>query len=272
LLLSKDGRNFLPKKLAWISKKAILPSSHLTADASSADKLLEYLNSQDDITWITLMDKRGIIGGLVVTTNKGQPKGASSKLTRTEKMLEDTAMLQEFSGDAIRKELQLTDSQSILLVGAWISDDERRLASMFPEVLFMDVTSQTNNEKRDLFMVAGKDSHGRGFTATCIFLPSEQKWVFRWIFSHQNWLRGFRWVLQSSSFVKPLHGIRQGNGGGPAIWTVVSSPVLSLMCAAGYGAEFICPLSMIKSNFGGYAFVNNTDLMVVAKISFRTFQ
>jgi hypothetical protein len=39
------------------------------------------------------MDKRGIIGGLVVTTNKGQPKGASSKLTRTEKMLEDTAML-----------------------------------------------------------------------------------------------------------------------------------------------------------------------------------
>jgi hypothetical protein len=40
LLLSKDGSNFLPKKLAWISKKAILPSSHLTADASSADKLL----------------------------------------------------------------------------------------------------------------------------------------------------------------------------------------------------------------------------------------
>jgi hypothetical protein len=33
-------------------------------------------------------------------------------------------------------------------------------------------------------MVAGKDSHGRGFTATRIFLPSEQKWVFRWIFSH----------------------------------------------------------------------------------------
>jgi hypothetical protein len=184
LLLSKDGRNFLSRQLAWLSKKAILPSSQLTADASSADKLLEYLDSQDDITWITLMDKRGINSGLVVTTNKGRPKGATSKLTRTEKMLEDTAMLRKFSGDAIRKELQLTDSQSILLAVAWISDEERRLVSMFPEVLFMDVTSQTNNEKRGLFMVAGKDSHGRGFTATRIFLPSEQKWVFRWIFSH----------------------------------------------------------------------------------------
>ena len=46
----------------------------------------------------------------------------------------------------------------------------------------MDVTSQTNNEKRPFFLVAGKDSHGKSFTAARIFLPSEQKWVFRWIF------------------------------------------------------------------------------------------
>lgn len=125
----------MPRQVAWLSKKAILPSSQLTADASSVDRLLEYLDSQDDITWITLMDKRGVQSGLVVTTNKGQPKGATNKLTRTEKMLEDTAMLVKFSGDAIRKELQLTDSQSILLAVAWISDDERRLVSVFPEVL-----------------------------------------------------------------------------------------------------------------------------------------
>jgi hypothetical protein len=49
-----------------------------------------------------------------------------------------------------------------------------------------------------------------------------------------------------SAFAKPLHGIGQGNGGGPAIWAVVSSPVLNLMCSSGYGAEFICPLSRIK--------------------------
>ncbi len=135
LLLSKDGRNFLPRQVAWLLKKAILPSSQLTADASPVDRLLEYLDSQDDITWITLMDKRGIHSGLAVTTNKGQPKGATNKLTRTEKMLEDTAMLIKFSGDAIRKELQLTDSQSILLAVAWISDDEEGLFLCFLKFL-----------------------------------------------------------------------------------------------------------------------------------------
>ncbi len=73
-----------------------------------------------------------------------------------------------------------------------------------------------------------------------------------------------------SSFEKPLHGIGQGNGAGPAIWAVVSSPVLNLMRSAGYDAEFICPISLLKSIFGGYAFVDDTDL-VVAKISFWSF-
>jgi hypothetical protein len=73
-----------------------------------------------------------------------------------------------------------------------------------------------------------------------------------------------------SSFAKPLHGIGQGNGAGPAIWAVVSSPVLNLMRASGHGAELICPLSHVKSIFTGYAFVDDTDL-VVAKFSFRNF-
>jgi hypothetical protein len=73
------------------------------------------------------------------------------------------------------------------------------------------------------------------------------------------------------SFIKPLHGIGQGNGGGPAIWAVVSSPVLNLLRAAGHGAEFICPLSQKKSIFGGYDFVDDTDL-VVTKLNFYNFQ
>jgi hypothetical protein len=73
-----------------------------------------------------------------------------------------------------------------------------------------------------------------------------------------------------SSFRKPLHGIGQGNGSGPGIWAVVSSPVLNLMREKGYGAEFICPLSKVKTDFGGYTFVDDTDLVVV-KLSFKDF-
>jgi hypothetical protein len=73
-----------------------------------------------------------------------------------------------------------------------------------------------------------------------------------------------------SKFSKPRHGIGQGNGGGPTIWAVVSSPILNLLRSSGYGAEFICPLSTLKSTFGGYAFVDDMDL-VVAKLSFCSF-
>jgi hypothetical protein len=72
------------------------------------------------------------------------------------------------------------------------------------------------------------------------------------------------------SFSKPLHGIGQGNRSGPGIWAVVSSPVLNIMRSSGYGVELICPISEVKSNFSGYAFVDDTDL-VVAKLSFRSF-
>jgi hypothetical protein len=60
---------------------------------------------------------------------------------------------------------------------AWVKDEELLLLQMFPEVLFMDVTSGTNKEGRGLFLVAGKDSNNNGFTGVRIFLPSEQLWV-----------------------------------------------------------------------------------------------
>jgi len=108
---------------------------------------------------MTLTDDVGEASGLIVATNKGRP----SKLTGI--------LAQQFSPEDIRKQLMLREDQSLLLAVCWVSDDERRLAEMFPEVLYMDVTSQTNNEKRPLFLVAGKDSCGKSFTAARIFLP-----------------------------------------------------------------------------------------------------
>ena len=48
----------------------------------------------------------------------------------------------------------------------------------------MDVTAETSNEGRALFLVAGKDGNNCGFTAARIFLPSKQMWVFQWIFEY----------------------------------------------------------------------------------------
>ena len=82
----------------------------------------------------------------------------------------------------IRDELQLDGTPDILLVCAWLTDDELRLLEMFPEVWFVDVTNQTNNEKRQLLVLAGKDGMCKGFTGLRVYLPSEQKWIFGWFF------------------------------------------------------------------------------------------
>jgi len=59
----------------------------------------------------------------------------------------------------------------------------------------------------------------------------------------------------------PIHGIRQGNEAGPAIWAVVSSPLLNVLRAKGFGCEICCPLSQAFLKFVGYAFVDDTDII-----------
>ena len=58
----------------------------------------------------------------------------------------------------------------------------------------------------------------------------------------------------------------QGNGAGPQIWAVVSTPVLNMLRKEGYGAFFEASISGEKLTFVGYAFVDDTDLVTnVAK-------
>jgi hypothetical protein len=60
---------------------------------------------------------------------------------------------------------------------------------------------------------------------------------------------------------KPLQGVGQGNGAGPQIWTLVSTPVLNMLRAEGLGAEFQSALSKISTTLVGFAFVDDTDLV-----------
>jgi hypothetical protein len=59
----------------------------------------------------------------------------------------------------------------------------------------------------------------------------------------------------------PIHRIGQGNGAGLAIWAMVSTPLLNVLRAKGFGCEIKCPLSSEYFRFVGYAFMDNTDLI-----------
>jgi hypothetical protein len=64
-------------------------------------------------------------------------------------------------------------------------------------------------------------------------------------------------------WIKPIHGIGQGNGGGPPIWAVISSTLLDTLRSKGLGLQMLSPISQQKLSFLGYSFVDDSDMFKV---------
>ena len=65
--------------------------------------------------------------------------------------------------------------------------------------------------------------------------------------------------------VAPMQGVYQGNGAGPIIWAVVSSPLLQILREDGFGTFFRSAISQKTIRLVGYAFVDDTDLIQTAR-------
>ena len=66
---------------------------------------------------------------------------------------------------------------------AWVNPKELYLLEAFPEVVMIDTTEKTNNEKQPLLTAGGKDSNGKMFIFLRVFMPNQQSWMFRWVLS-----------------------------------------------------------------------------------------
>ena len=55
------------------------------------------------------------------------------------------------------------------------------------------------------------------------------------------------------------HGIGQGNGYGPAIWALISSPLLKIMRFKGFGTSIHSPISNEKLKMARFSFVDDSD-------------
>lgn len=59
----------------------------------------------------------------------------------------------------------------------------------------------------------------------------------------------------------PLQGVGQGNGAGPAIWLVMTIPMINMLRKQGYGFHSIAPLSHTPLHMACFTFVDDTDLI-----------
>jgi hypothetical protein len=71
-------------------------------------------------------------------------------------------------------------------------------------------------------------------------------------------------------WVVPVQTIGQGNGAGPTMWALVSTPVLNMLQAEGCGACFRAAITGDEVHFVGYAFVDDTDLFASSDCSDAT--
>jgi hypothetical protein len=192
LLSTVSDNLWLPSQVSYVCNKTKQLVADLNKSSSSADRLLSFLRNTKGVSYIVLTDDGN--GGLLAKRGKGRPRAPLSTVGVEQKSAADEVTLPVPSSycseqsnlevSAMRKGMTLSENQKLLLMVCWVTDVELRLVQMYPEVFFMDVTAETNNEGRGLFLVAGKDGNNSGFTAARIFLPSEQMWVFQWIFDY----------------------------------------------------------------------------------------
>ena len=96
-----------------------------------------------------------------------------------------------------RSSKNLEENQKYLMGFAWVIPSELRLFEALPNVIMVDTIEKTNNEKRPLLTVGGKDSNWKMFIFLRCFMPDQQSWMFQWIFS----------VVMPSLITKKLLGI-----------------------------------------------------------------
>ena len=111
------------------------------------------------------------------------PNGEITKVTTTVVDIE-TSQNEQLDAYAVchRQILQIASDQDLMMAIAWITPHEKRQFMLYPSTLCVDTTMDTNNEKRPLLTVTGRDANGEMFTVLRVLLPNERGWSFRWVF------------------------------------------------------------------------------------------
>ena len=200
-LLSSQQIEYLRQKQDSLQQ---LADSITDRSQSSAEKLLDTLKSTEDVSFIalfhepesTLLAPRNP-GFQINELKKRKEKETKSHFWSTMKRIHSDSVVTERLPESVanralreesvpdaegrRKALTISDGQRMLLAIIWITDEDKRLFSLYPEVLFADTTFGTNNEKRPLFKIAACDANNQNFTVVNGYLPSQRSWVFHFV-------------------------------------------------------------------------------------------
>ena len=113
-------------------------------------------------------------GDLHQIRNRGRPKSVTTVIPCSDNLKSELSLL--FSEMGYKK------GTEILLALSIATDEMTRHVQMFPEVFYLDVTANTNRQKRNLLLMVVKDANGETFIGNATVIPSEKRWVFHRIY------------------------------------------------------------------------------------------
>ena len=173
-MLSRQNMKYVTELCDTLKKRSVGKKK------STADKMIEFIK-ENEYQYLHLQQNPDIsaVCNIIRTEDKELvlPEEDNCSFSRKEK-----AEIDKFVSDT-RLAFNVQPHQKLLMAIAWVIPCEKRLFEMFPQVVLVDTTNDTNNEGRPLLTMTGKDSNGKMFTFLRAFLPNEKGWVFRWIFS-----------------------------------------------------------------------------------------
>ena len=110
-------------------------------------------------------------------------KDTSQVVETPEQNLHGTELSDAMSDTTAFRQLRgFRDEQDMVVGLAFTTPFESKQFTLFPYILHVDATADTNKETFSLVTIAGKDSYGKMFVILRAFLPCEKSWAYRWLF------------------------------------------------------------------------------------------
>jgi hypothetical protein len=177
LVQEEKALNLNAKQAAYLKAKSMLLTSSSPGDQlTTADQMVKYFDEEKEtMSYVMLYHENE---KLAVVSKKW---GSHSNVDLTHAALEKS----------VRDEMLIsspTTTKRTLLLFAWVTDKELRLAQMFGQVMSFDCTSQTNKQKCDEFTCTIKDGNNKLSICMRAFLANQKRSTFHLLFQHVSLL------------------------------------------------------------------------------------
>ena len=151
----------------------LLRDTSKTSYGTTVEKLIANFNQKTDVSFTYVLHDYN--SGFVTYR-----KNKDDNLDNETVLNEDYISVYQSEIELWRDTLSVDRGEKILVAFAWCSDDELRLANMFPEFLSCDVTFGVTKEQRNLFLFAGIDGNNKVFTCFHCYMPSKEARAYNW--------------------------------------------------------------------------------------------